>query len=255
MKNIKLFEEFSEKKKWKIYAGLAGGFGGANFIRTFTGTQEQAEKEAYYAAIEEYESYEGLHGLRTVDEIMEEDGLEYDEAMEVYNDERESWLDYYVKPDDGIKESIKIKDPNSLIVGKKYKIVWPVYDDYEEGLEPEVDVMEVIGKNKVDGYILKNVDHGWTINRHPNMLTDCEIDLLEEKAKTPGEKYKGKHIPKKYLTRKKDAMKKEIDEFRGKKSYKADWEADIDRRSGKRIKTKKSAATKAYQKMFGKKEK
>jgi len=74
---------------------------------------------------------------------------------------------------------------------------------------------------------------------------------LLEKAKTRGEKYKGKHIPAKYLTRKKGAMKKEIDTFRGKKEYKKDWEADYDKRSGKRIKTKKSAATKAYQRMFG----
>lgn len=74
---------------------------------------------------------------------------------------------------------------------------------------------------------------------------------ISEKARTPGERYKGKHIPAKYLTRKKKAMKKEIEEFRGKKQYKKDWEADIDKRTGKRIKTKKSAATKAYQRMFG----
>lgn len=78
---------------------------------------------------------------------------------------------------------------------------------------------------------------------------------VSERVKTNGEKYKGKHIPAKYLTHKKKAMKKEIEEFRGKKVYKKDWEADIDKRSGKRIKTKKSDATKAYQKMFGKKEK
>ena len=59
-------------------------------------------------------------------------------------------------------------------------------------------------------------------------------------------------IPKKYLTHKPKAMKKEIETFRGKKEYKKDWEADYDKRSGKRIKTKKSAATKAYQRMFGK---
>lgn len=74
---------------------------------------------------------------------------------------------------------------------------------------------------------------------------------ISEKARTPGEKYKGRHIPAKYLTRKKKAMKKEIDEFRGKKVYKKDWEADYDKRTGKRVKTKKSAATKAYQRMFG----
>jgi hypothetical protein len=74
---------------------------------------------------------------------------------------------------------------------------------------------------------------------------------LIERVKS--ERYKGKKIPGKYLTRKKGAMKKEIDTFRGKKEYKAEWEADMDKRSGKRIKTKKSAATKAYQRMFGKK--
>lgn len=95
----------SEGEKWKIYAGLGGGFGNANYVRTFTGTKERAEKEAYYAAIEEYENYEGLHGLRTIDDIMEEDGIEdYEEAQQIYNEERESWLDYYVKPDDGKKE-------------------------------------------------------------------------------------------------------------------------------------------------------
>ena len=61
-------------------------------------------------------------------------------------------------------------------------------------------------------------------------------------------------VPKKYLTHKPKAMKKEIETFRGKKEYKKDWEADYDKRSNKRIKTKKSAATKAYQKMFGKKD-
>jgi hypothetical protein len=52
MKNIKLFEEFADIQKWKIYAGLGGGFGGAQYIRTFIGTKENAEREAYYAAIE-----------------------------------------------------------------------------------------------------------------------------------------------------------------------------------------------------------
>ena len=64
----------------------------------------------------------------------------------------------------------------------------------------------------------------------------------------------GRKIPKKYLTHKPKAMKKEIETFRGKKEYKKDWEADYDKRSNKRIKTKKSAATKAYQRMFGKKD-
>ena len=78
----------------------------------------------------------------------------------------------------------------------------------------------------------------------------CFDDSLFEKAKTKGEKYKGKHIPSKYLTRKPEAMKKEIEEFRGKDKYKTEWTADFDERNHKRIKTKKSPATIAYQKMF-----
>lgn len=87
-------------------------------------------------------------------------------------------------------------------------------------------------------------------------LSAIEADIhdvlgISEKAKTRGEKYKGRHVPAKYLKRKPDAMKKEIERFRGKKEYKKDWEADYDKRSGKRIKTKKSAASIAYQKKFG----
>lgn len=100
MKTIKTFENFSQR--WKIYAGLGGGFSSVRYIRTFQGTKDDAEKEAYQSAIEEYESYEGLHGLRTVDDIMDEDGVDREEAEETYNEERESWLDYYVKPDNKI---------------------------------------------------------------------------------------------------------------------------------------------------------
>ena len=38
-------------------------------------------------------------------------------------------------------------NPNDLIVGYKYKITEPVYDDYDEGLEPETDIVEVIKKS------------------------------------------------------------------------------------------------------------
>lgn len=105
MKHIKLFEELdTDIKRWKIYSGLGGGFGGANYIKTVSGSKASAEKEAYQAAVEEYESYEGLHGLRTIDEIESEEGVSYEEASQIYNDEMESWLDYYVRPDDGKKE-------------------------------------------------------------------------------------------------------------------------------------------------------
>ena len=60
-------------------------------------------------------------------------------------------------------------------------------------------------------------------------------------------------VPKKYLTHNPTAMKKEIKQFKGKDTYKKDWTADYDKKSGKRVKTKKSAATLAYQKKFDKK--
>jgi hypothetical protein len=74
------------------------------------------------------------------------------------------------------------------------------------------------------------------------------------KGRPKSQRYKGRKIPGKYLTKNPSQMKKEIDTFRGKKEYKKDWDADYKSGKGgegKRVKTKKSTATKAYQKMFG----
>ncbi|NIP31231.1 MAG: GNAT family N-acetyltransferase, partial [Candidatus Dadabacteria bacterium] len=65
---------------------------------------------------------------------------------------------------------------------------------------------------------------------------------------------KGRKVPGKYLTKNKSAMKKEIDTYAGKDTYKTKWDADY--KSGKggkgeRYKTKESPATKAYRRMFG----
>ena len=78
------------------------------------------------------------------------------------------------------------------------------------------------------------------------------------KGRPKAQRYKGRKIPGKYLTKNPGKMKKEIDRFRGKREYKKDWDADYTSGKGgegKRVKTKKSAATKAYQRMFGNKEK
>jgi len=85
---------------------------------------------------------------------------------------------------------------------------------------------------------------------------DIHFGLLDERAKA--QRYKGRKIPGKYLTKNPGKMKKEIDTYIGKKEYKKDWDADYESGKGgvgKRVKTKKSAATKAYQRMFGGKEK
>lgn len=79
-----------------------------------------------------------------------------------------------------------------------------------------------------------------------------EICGITERVKS--QRYKGRKIPGKYLTKNPSKMKKEIDRYVGKKEYKKDWDADYESGKGgvgKRVKTKKSAATKAYQRMFG----
>ena len=110
MKHLKKFNEINEfgkddSHKWAIYAGISGGFGGANFKESFEGSKSEAESHAYQLAVEEYESYVGLHGLRTTDQIMEEDDIEDEsEAESIYNEEMEGWLDYWVEPYDENKD-------------------------------------------------------------------------------------------------------------------------------------------------------
>jgi hypothetical protein len=80
--------------------GLAGGFGGErNFEVIQVDTQEQAEGWAYEVCCEEYERYAGSNGLREIGEIMEEENIEdEDEAQQVFEEERESWLAYSAQP-------------------------------------------------------------------------------------------------------------------------------------------------------------
>ena len=87
--------------KYNIYAGLGGSFGGA----TYRGTgdfksREAAEEMAYQHAVEEYEMYEGSHGIRSWADIADEECLDYEEdeyeINEIYEDEKESWMEYYV---------------------------------------------------------------------------------------------------------------------------------------------------------------
>lgn len=94
MENIKLENLFI------IGSGLGGGFGGQrNFEVIEANSLEDAEKWAWENACDEYESYAGMYGLRDVNQIMEEEEIEDEDwAKEVYEEERESWLDYSAKP-------------------------------------------------------------------------------------------------------------------------------------------------------------
>ena len=68
-------------------------------------SQQEADEAAYQLAIDDYESFEGLHGIRSMREIAEEDfeveldELDFDTAMYIdientYFDERESQISY-----------------------------------------------------------------------------------------------------------------------------------------------------------------
>ena len=92
--------------KYKIYAGLGGSFGGATLKEVSEFKNESAAYDyAYELACQEYESYEGLHGLADIDTIAEypEDyGLDEGETdeeclWEAYVEARDGWLDYWAE--------------------------------------------------------------------------------------------------------------------------------------------------------------
>ena len=93
----------NEIKKWALFAGLNGGFAGGTFQTFEESSAKDAYQYCYQLAIDEYDSYVGMHGLRTVSEIMEEDEVDEEEAEQLFNDEREGWLDYYIEEYNPIK--------------------------------------------------------------------------------------------------------------------------------------------------------
>lgn len=93
--------------RFKIYAGLSGGFGGAQYQCTddFINLAD-AEQYARELAMEEYESYGGCHGLYTWDSMRQEIAdEEYDGDIEQVDpedvddrmiEEVEGWITYKV---------------------------------------------------------------------------------------------------------------------------------------------------------------
>lgn len=82
---------------YKIYAGLGGGFGGAQYhcTREFK-DQDDAEEFARELAMAVYDSYAGLHGTRDIQEIMNEDEVDEEEAERIYEEEMDSWITFKV---------------------------------------------------------------------------------------------------------------------------------------------------------------
>lgn len=85
--------------KYRIYAGLGGGFGGAEYIETSEfQDEEQAMLYAWEAAMEVYDGYAGMYGISSYEELAEEyPDYGDDELEDMYLEEAESWLDYYVE--------------------------------------------------------------------------------------------------------------------------------------------------------------
>ena len=95
--------------KFKIYAGLSGGFGGARYCGIYEcDSADEAETYAREQAIEEYESYGGYHGLYTWDSMRQEiadneydgdiDAVDPDDVDMRMMEEVEGWLTYRIVP-------------------------------------------------------------------------------------------------------------------------------------------------------------
>lgn len=86
---------------YNIYAGLGGGFGGPSVVdvREFE-DYDEAMEYAREQAIEEYQSYEGFHGVFDRDDVRQDLLLSFgkepteDEIEQKYWEEIESWIEY-----------------------------------------------------------------------------------------------------------------------------------------------------------------
>lgn len=99
---------------FKIYCGMGGSFGGARYNGTYEYANiDEATRDAYRMAEEEYQSYEGSHGILSYDDCLEDlhdsgwidddmtDAEIEDMAANHYLEQIESWISYYVLPATG----------------------------------------------------------------------------------------------------------------------------------------------------------
>lgn len=88
--------------RYKLTYGLGGGMNTIESHVEDFNTQEQADEQAYQLAVDDYESYAGMHGLMDYDEALAEAEGDEDDAQDIYNESREGWLEYHAElvPDD-----------------------------------------------------------------------------------------------------------------------------------------------------------
>lgn len=84
--------------KFEISYGISGGFGGScDWEEIQAVSLEDAETQAWENACEVYNSYDGMYGLRTIDEIAKEEDMTEDEATYQWIDNREGWIIYQAR--------------------------------------------------------------------------------------------------------------------------------------------------------------
>ena len=99
---------------FKIYCGMGGSFDGARYNGTYEYADiDEALLDAYRMAEEEYQSYEGCHGIMSPADVEEdlrdsgfiEEDMTDDEVADMvdsyYREEIESWIYYEAKPATG----------------------------------------------------------------------------------------------------------------------------------------------------------
>lgn len=96
--------------KFKLFAGLGGGFGGPEYYMTEEyPNRDAAMKDAYDLAVEKYESYEGYHGILSWDDVYQDlidsgfidtiSDREIEEMVDdAYQEAMEGWLTYNAIP-------------------------------------------------------------------------------------------------------------------------------------------------------------
>ncbi len=72
-------------------------------------SKRAAEDYAYQRVIEAYDDFVGMYGILTVEEIMKEEDVDESDAEQIFNDNRESELDYKVVLVKENKEKEEIK--------------------------------------------------------------------------------------------------------------------------------------------------
>ena len=102
-------------ERFHLYTGLGGNFGGAHYNQTIKAEDiDEACKFAYDLAVEEYQSYEGYHGIMDWGDYYEdavESGVINEDIMtereineyidDMYQEQIESWIEYYAIKDEG----------------------------------------------------------------------------------------------------------------------------------------------------------